>query len=436
MSTTSEFDAQPQAEQTPAMPGALSPAAVRQGLRLSIVEGALSTVHVSITTGAFLTGFALLLGANDFQLGLIGAMPFIGQMFTFVGAYLEARLGKRRELTFWTALGSRVLWGVFALLPFLNNLGSARMPIFLVVFAISQILLGIAGNAWISWMSDLVPARQRGRYFGRRNNVAAISAMVSTWVAGKALDYYIAAGQEALGYAVIFGVSIICAIAGALVLRRQPEPPVTTPRSMGIGEMLTAPMKHRTFRGFALAAAGWAIVTGIASPFFNAYGLQTLHLSYATLALMAIATSAVTLVAQPVVGRLQDRYGDKRVLVVSTFGVVMLPWGWILATPTFLLPLWLTSTFAGVFWPGITQGFTNMLMDRAPAQGRGAYVAAYSATSGGATFAASLLGGVLATALGAATLQLGPLSLDHYVVLFALSSLGRFVMALVFTRWL
>src|SRR5215510_12820502 len=113
-----------------ASPGTLAPGAVQRGLRLSIVEGALSNIYVSITTSAFLTGLALLLGAGDFELGLIGALPFVGQLFQFVGAYLEERLGERKRLTVVTAVVSRSLWAIIAVLPFLAGLGQARLALF------------------------------------------------------------------------------------------------------------------------------------------------------------------------------------------------------------------------------------------------------------------------------------------------------------------
>jgi MFS family permease len=427
--------AQPPAPTQPPTPGMpLATSAVQRGLRLSIVEGALSNIHVSVTTGAFLTGFALLLGANDFELGVIGALPFIGQLFQFVGAYLEERLSERRRLVVLTAGVSRTLWALFAALPFLGGLGGARLPLFLVVLAISQALIGVAGNAWTSWMSDLVPPRQRGRYFGARNTITSVTAMVSTWLAGRALDYYRGANNEAPGYALIFGLAVVTAMAGVIVLSRQPEPPMPRRTRVRPVELFSAPLRHHRFRALILTATGWSIATGIASPFFNAYGIQDLGLSFATLALFGVATSAVALITQPYIGRLQDRYGDRRVLIASVIGVVLLPWGWILATPSFLLPLWMTSIFSGVFWPGITQGLLNLVMDRAPAEGRGAYVATYGAVTGIGTFLASLLGGLIASGLGAAIVSIGPLTLNHYAILFALSSLGRAVMALVFAR--
>ena len=415
--------------------GKLTPAAVRRGLRLSTVEGALSNIHISITVGAFTTGFALLLGARDFELGVMGALPFVGQLFQFVGAYLEERLGERKWLVLYTALASRALWALIAALPFMAFLGTTQLAVFLLVLALSQALIGITGNAWTSWMIDLVPPRERGRYFGTRNTVAAVTAMLSTWLAGVGLDHFRASGNQALGYAVIFGAAVVFAVIGCGVLYFQPEPPMQ-PRTqkVNIVALLSAPVRHRDFRKFALVAAAWALATGIAAPFFNAYGIQQLKLSFQLLALMAVTTSGVTLFTQPLIGRLQDRYGDKRVLVISTIGVVLLPWGWVLSTPTFLLPVWLTSIFSGVFWPGINQGLVNLLMARAPAEGRGAYLAAFGAINGAGTFTAALLGGLIATVLSATALHLGTVQIGHYAALFVITSIARFAMVWVFAR--
>src|SRR5215216_7202221 len=112
---------------------ALPPAVVRRGLRLSIIEGSLSNIHVNVCAGAFLTGFALMLGAGDFELGLIAALPFLGQLFQFVGAYLEERLGERRSMTVISCGISRSLWALLVALPFLTVLGPARLPLFLII---------------------------------------------------------------------------------------------------------------------------------------------------------------------------------------------------------------------------------------------------------------------------------------------------------------
>jgi len=55
----------------------LTPKEIRTGLKISVWEGSFATVHVTLTSCAFLIGYALLLGVNDFQLGLLAALPFL-----------------------------------------------------------------------------------------------------------------------------------------------------------------------------------------------------------------------------------------------------------------------------------------------------------------------------------------------------------------------
>lgn len=420
----------------PATQQELTPGRLQQALRISILEGAFANIHISVTMGAFLTGFALLLGANNVELGLIAAAPFIGQFFQYAGAYLENVLGSRRQLTVWSAGVSRALWALAAALPFFPALRGAQLGLFLAILLLSQGLLAIGVNAWTSWMSDLVPARRRGRYFGIRNTVLGITAMGSSWLAGRTIDHYRLIGDEKWGYALVFGVAVVCALISSVILSYQAEPPVQRRGQAGLGALLITPIRLASFRSFVFAATAWALATGIASPFFNAHGIQHLHLPFATQALFAVVASAGGLITQPFIGRLQDRYGSRAVLIGSALGTVFLPWGWILATPDNILPVWITHIFTGCFWPGVTQGLLNLLMERAPAEGRGAYVASYGAITGIGTFTASLLGGLLATALAPYTLDLGVVTLVNYSMLFVMTSILRALVVIWFAKYM
>ncbi|PDW01686.1 MFS transporter [Candidatus Viridilinea mediisalina] len=418
----------------------LAPQEVRRALRISTVEGAVANIHISITGSVggsvFLTGFAILLGANSFQLGLLGALPFIGQLFQFVGAYLEERSGNRRKLVLYNFLAARLIWALLLALPFLTFLGSAQLLVFFVGLAATYAFHGIATNAWMSWMSDLVPPRRRGSYFGMRNTVAAMTAMASAFLAGLALDYFRERGGEAVGYALIFGVAVLAAIIAAGLLARQAEPPMQPRPRTSIKEMVRAPMRDANFRSFSAASTGWTMVIGIAAPFFFAYGLTTLEINFATLSLMAILTSAVSLIFAPIVGRMQDKIGSRVTITVCVLGNAIVPWGWVIATPDNLLPIWIGSVITGIFWPGLHQGLSNVLMERAPMVARSSAIAAYGALTGFGTLTAGLLGGALAMALDDTQLVVGSLSIVGLGFLFVLTSLGRIVMAVVFWRTL
>jgi MFS family permease len=407
---------------------------VQKGLRLSVLEAALSNIHISIANSIVLTGFALMIGAGDFELGLITAMPFLAQFCQFIGAYIEERFGQRRPIVVIGAAIGRGVWVFVAMLPFIHSLDNIRLQLFLLILAISQISLGICSNAWTSWMSDLVPPRQRGSYFGFRNNMAALTGMIVTLVAGWIIDYYKGVNDEPMGYVVVIVMAIVAAMAGVIVLQNQPEPPKVRQSAFNFKTLFTLPFEHKRFRTFMFLAAAWALIVNIAAPFYNAFGLRDLQMSFTTLAFYTIVPSISSICTQQFVGRMQDRFGDRKVLIVSVIVIIFLPWGWIFSKPGWYVPLFIGQILAGIFWPGINQGLVNMVMDRAPVEGRGAYVAMYGALTGAAAMIASVLSGVMASMMGDNIISLGITTLNQYSFIFALSGMLRIVMLWVFIR--
>ena len=90
---------------------ALAPSAIQHALRLSIVEGALSNIHISVTTSAFLTGFALLLGAGWVGSVLEDASFAWGLLFAAVllGASAAADLAEGWSVGRWERRNGRIL---------------------------------------------------------------------------------------------------------------------------------------------------------------------------------------------------------------------------------------------------------------------------------------------------------------------------------------
>lgn len=159
-------------------------------------------------------------------------------------------------------------------------------------------------------------------------------------------------------------------------------------------------------------------MVGIAGPFFSAYGIETLKMSFADLAYMGIVTSVASMVVFPFIGRMQDRYGDRIVMLISAACVIPLPLGWILSSPGYLWPLFGTSLGAGLFWPGINQGLANMSMAQSPTHARGAYLATYGAVTGIGVVLSGLAGGIIAEYLRGTEFVLMGYMLNHYSVLF------------------
>lgn len=289
--------------------------------RISILEGSLAQVHITITGGSLVTAYALMLGAGDFQLGLVSAFTALSTMGAILGAQWVGHLGRRKPLSVICSAGGRGLWALLCLIPFLPIPLGAQLAMMLGVVFVGNSLVNLSGTGWLSWMTDLVPLERRGRYFGRRNMVLGAVAMMTSFGAGHVLDRYVAREMRAQGLAVIFGFAAATALAAGAVLTRQWEPPLLGEQSRPLIETIRRPFTNRRFARLLTFAILWAMATGISSPFFGAHMIKNLHMSFSLIAVYSILAGILNLVSLPVWGKVIDRVGNRPVLAICLLGV-------------------------------------------------------------------------------------------------------------------
>lgn len=407
---------------------------ILKGLRLSTWEGVWATVWMVLTTGPFQVGFARQLGASDFSLGLIAALPAaVGLLQLPASLRVEQGISRRRYVGYFAVAG-RLLWLLIALLPFFVPAG-IRLPLFLLLLLVSSALLTVTVPAWTSWMSDLVPPETRGRYFARRNTVAGIVAMLVPLPAGWALD--LAVKQKLydpkLGFAALFVVACLAAVVAFSFLIRQPEPP-TKPKAATESpfKSLTAPLADKNFRKF-LAFAG-AVVAGqsLAGQFFVAWQLdeKALGLPYLAVQLLGAVASGASLASMSLWGWLADKYGGRPVLVIGAWGTLSAPLFWLFTSPSH--PLWLNlilivllNALSGASWAAVGLTQFNLMLGLTPADKRATYVAVSSAVGGIIGFVSPILGGILMTTLAPINIELGLVTIRNFQCMFILTDVIR-----------
>jgi hypothetical protein len=149
---------------TEAGPGGIGTSPPGAGFGLSSTT--LSRAMGTLTTGVFLAGFAVELGAPSLAIGVLAAVPFFVQLLQIPAVLLVERLRARRDLCAWTAgIGRCFLLGAAAAPLF----GTPTSIVVLIgSLTIYQGMAAIGGCAWNSWMRDLVPPEQYARFFGGR----------------------------------------------------------------------------------------------------------------------------------------------------------------------------------------------------------------------------------------------------------------------------
>ena len=239
------------------------------------------------------------------------------------------------------------------------------------------------------------------------------------------LDYMRSLGRARDGYALLLGLGVLCAAIATVLLGRQPEPPMQARVQLPLADVFRIPWRLPAFRRFMTAMIVWNMALGTAAAFFSAHALQVLHIPFTTLALFDVVTSAITLLSLPLWGRIADRIGHRKVLLVCMAGVIVLPWSWVLATPSTIWILYANAVISGIWWPGVVLAQSNRLMEQVPNEARGAYLALFAAMTGLGYFLASTLAGGLADLMGNIQWSLGPLLVNNYQTIFIIASLLR-----------
>jgi MFS family permease len=403
----------------------------RRGMRLSAIEGSFATAHAALTGGAFFTGYALFLGANDTLLGILAAVPFLAQAYQLVSAYITERTGKVKAVTVVGGVASRLLWVFPIALLFIPGLAAgARVGLFLAFYAVAYALMFISYNAWTNWMSDLIPARLRGRYFGSRNVAIVIVSLVVTLAAGVALDGFKAASLEREGFATLFGVGVLAAVGAAVFIFKQPILPTKAGDAGAFTAKLRAPLADGNFRRLLLFFATWHFSWALPLAFWTVHQLKYLGMSYFEISLFNVIIGLTSAVGSRLWGKVTDRLGNKPVLIVNALAIGLLPIFWLVPRPGALWPIWLIPFWAGASWAGFSLATFTMPLALAPRETRNYYIAVFGIVTGAITFVGSALGGIIAQYAAGYVWVLGGVTFMNYHMLFVVSAAGRFVSVL------
>ncbi len=402
----------------------------RRWLTFITLEAAFANVFIVLTGGAFLTGMALMLGASDFEIGLLGAIPFMAHAFQLLSAYLVDRTGHRKVITVWSSVAGRQVWWLVIPLLFLGwrwNLNA-----FLAIFVLSSVSMMIASPAWMAWMADIVPPRIRGRYFGQRNNAVAVATALTAIVGGITLDRFRGMDREALGFGILVGTACLFAAVAVVLIARLPDRKASGGMvGLTISHFLE-PLRDRNFRRLLKVFAVWNLAIGIAAPFFAVHMLNILEMSFTVIALYTTLTALVAISTNRIWGKLIDRFGSKPVIAVCALGISIVPLIWWIPRPDFLWILVFEGIYSASLWAGFNLAAFNVPIANSPRTRRTVYLAAFSVVTGFAFFAASIIGGAFAEWLSGFQWPIGWQVIVNYHFLFAISAGLRILAALLF----
>ncbi len=355
-----------------------------------------------MATGVFLTGFAVALGASNFAIGLLAAVPSAVQFLQIPAVILVEQLRRRRFICSWAAGVGRSFLVIAAAAPIFG--GSAGVIALIASIAIWQASAAVAGCAWNSWMRDLVPETAYGRFFGRRAAANTAIALTLALLCGVAIDQWqrFSPDYSLAAYTGLFLASAATGFVGVWLLTITPDKPMPpVAKRVPVHAMLSAPFGDRNFRRLMIFLSTWSFAANLASPFFSVYMLKSLGYSLTAVVVLTTASQLSNLAAVGLWGNLIDRFSNTAVLRISAPMFLVCTFAWTFTGLPWIAPitfyvLLAIHIFMGIATAGVALASGNIALKLSPSGQATSFLAASSVVSAGCAALAPVLGGLCA----------------------------------------
>ncbi len=418
--------------------------ALRRSLRIVTIAWMFGSTWMVAIGGATVLNFGALAGFSDFHWAMLTTIAFAATLAQVPASYLVERTGLRKFMFIHAVTLGRFMWVLIGLVPLLLLwTGGPGLAIW-AMFGLSLIgwILGHLGApAWTTWMGDLIPSRIRGRYFARRNVYAICVQIIVTIALGVLFDRVVPAElRQALRdrqllaeqlprlVYVLSAVYIAAGLSGMvdilLFARVRELVRAAPPAPIRLTDVIREPLRDRRFVRYVAGISTTTLGTALAMAFYGPLAQKHLELSNTWLNITLMICGPIgAILSSRLWGRLIDRWGRRPVLLISTAGVALTMWGWLLIPPAepWRYALSLVTFVSGIAWTGIGMGQFNMLLTFTDHGGRSTFVAASSVIVSLAGVAGSQIGAAIASALEPMRWTVGPFVLIHYHVVIFLS---------------
>ena len=404
------------------------------------------------TAGAPLTLFANSLGLNEFQFGVLAALPFLASLLSLPASLLTEHTGQRKLIFLIALYANRLMWFPIALVPVMlltwQGVGGRQVAVvaFLALVLAMHAGQAMGSPAWVSWMADVVPSRVRGRYFANRRRLGTISAIPAAIFVGWIVDNYAGAGSSnddvlrVCGY--IFMVASVIGLGDIALFHFVTDVPRAPRRGTHLLHALSGPLRNKQFLWFAGFVGTLTFAVSFMGQFVTLYVIREAQVSgKGTQLMMMVAPLVATLLSIRLWGKALDKMGRKPVLKLATLGFAPVAVGWCFMHAGNIWLGYVLSITGAVFWAGVELANFNFVMemtggnDDEKSQANGsAFVAVNAVIVNVAGCMGGLASGAIAELMKDVHWQ--PIAflraITYYDVLFILSGVLRLLAVLIF----
>jgi MFS family permease len=349
---------------------------VKQNEKFSILNGVASTI-VASTSNNYFSLFAIsVLGATNYQVGLISSLPqFIGMFAMIIGSFILSRLEEKKKFTALSILFTRLF--VFSMVFIMFVPAEYRSWVFVLLIGLMNFPGSFMLLSWQSLIGDLIPDQRRNSFFSERNRILTIVGMITTFLMGIILQQFDKANP--LPYQILFFIAFIFGVVEVYYLFKHVEHKKEKPIKLIKEKRLQFKwdvFKDKRFVIFLICSLYFNFTWQMAWSLFNIYQIKYALANGLWISLFTVANQISQVISYKWWGRMADKHGNAKMLIFVSLGMASAPLLTVLSTNLYYLIV--VNVFTGLFVAGTVLILFNQLLEVTKEENRSSYIANYN----------------------------------------------------------
>ncbi|MCX7709904.1 MAG: MFS transporter [Clostridia bacterium] len=395
--------------------------------QLFIYESCVGGTIYNLTTGAFMAGLAVSLGASDWLNGLLGVIPMMAGMVQILAPLLLERSSNKKFLMVFFVSLYKLMISSVVFIPLVISNQNGRLTVLMVCVVAAYFSLNIVWPGFSMWMQGVVPERIRGRFFGIKDSYALAVITAVSLTMGYVLDAHKPQGSDTpayTGFLIVFLVALGLTLINIGILLRIKEPKMeTSVNRVKLSDCFTKPLANKTYMKVVLFFILWNLGLNIGNPFLPVYQVKYLQLDYKYIMLLNLLSNITIVFVVRQWGKYADRFtwAHSATLSIGILSFTHLLWVFASEKTLFLLPV--IFLLNGTAWAGINISLFNLPFLFSPQENRTVYLGFNAALGGISGLAATLLGGQLVNLFEGKVFIIGNVGLSGIQIIIFISSI-------------
>lgn len=339
--------------------------------KMSIYHGMASAVAQN-TSNSYIPIFAMtILGATNYQVGLISSLPPLVALFmTLPAAILLNRATEQKKLVAFSVVAARF---IFLLIAFVSYVpGSFGSWLLLGLIATMSIPNAMANMGWQSFIGNLIAEHRRAQFFSDRNRLLTIVGLVVTLTIGVVMKDMT---TNKLAYQILFMFTFVVGLVELYFILKHDEPKreVQDEKKRAMDWSIFKQKQYVLFLVVALLFNfGWQMAWGL----FNIYNVRYAEATIFWISMFNVANMLAQIFSFGLWKKWSQKYGNMRVFVWVAFGMSTAPLLTVLSTNLYYLTAMMM--LSGVFVSGTVLILFNLLLENSPKEVRTYCITTYN----------------------------------------------------------